>query len=156
LDSKRVLRYRGRIDDAYTARLKKNPRISREDLKLALEAVVAGKEVAIGETEAIGCPVALPEAKTSGKVEYHRDIVPILQKHCQECHRPGGVGPFSLLTYRQARNWAEDLKSYTKDRRMPPWKPVDGPGFRGERRLSDDEIATLAAWVDGGTVEGDP
>jgi peroxiredoxin len=156
LDGKRVLRYRGRIDDAYTARLKKNPRISREDLKLALEAVIAGKEVAIGETEAVGCPIGLPEAKASGKVEYHRDIVPILQKHCQECHRPGGVGPFSLLTYRQARTWAEDLKGYTKDRRMPPWKPVDGPGFRGERRLSDAEVATLAAWVDGGTVEGDP
>jgi peroxiredoxin len=156
LDSKRALRYRGRIDDAYLARLKKNQRVTREDLKLALEAIVAGKEVTIAETEAIGCTIALPEAKVSGKVEYHRDVAPILQKHCQECHRPGAVGPFSLLTYKQARTWAEDIKGYTKDHRMPPWKPVDGPAFRGERRMTEAEVKTLAEWVDGGTVEGDP
>lgn len=156
LDGKRTLRYRGRIDDGFVARLKKATKVTREDLKFALEAVVAGKAVAVAETEAIGCPVTLPEAKLVGKVEFHRDVLPILQKHCQECHRPGGVGPFELLNYRQARNWATDIKDYTKDHRMPPWKPVAGPGFRGERRLSAAEIATLAAWVDGGTVAGDP
>src|SRR5262249_24562861 len=76
--------------------------------------------------------------------------------HCQACHRPGEVGPFALLTYRQAGNWAADIKDYTRSRRMPPWKPTEGLAFRGERKLTDDEIRTLAEGVDGGTPEGDP
>ncbi len=155
LDGQRTLRYRGRIDDGYLARLKKSPRIQRQDLKLALTAVVAGEVVAVAETEAIGCPIALPPAKTAGKVVFHRDVAPILQKHCQECHRPGGVGPFALLSYRQARNWAEDIRDYTRSHTMPPWKPTDGPAFRNERRMTEAEVATLAAWVEGGTPEGD-
>jgi len=155
LDGKHVLRYRGRIDDGYVARLKKSPRITREDLKLAVEAVVAGKEVLVAETEAVGCPIALPAAKADGEVTFHRDVAPLLQKHCQECHRPGGVAPFALTTYRQARNWAGDIVDYTKDRRMPPWKPTDGLPFRHERRMSDAEIKALASWVAAGTPEGD-
>src|SRR5207249_12295369 len=80
----------------------------------------------------------------------------ILQKRCQTCHRPGEVGPFALMTYRQAVNWAGDIKDFTQTRRMPPWKPADGAAFHNERRLTDQEIATLAAWVDGGTPAGDP
>lgn len=156
LDGKRVLRYRGRIDDGYLARLKRAPRITREDLKLALADVVSGRKVAVAETEAIGCPIRLPESQASGKVVYHRDVAPILQKHCQECHRSGGVGPFALMNYRQARNWATDIRDYTQDRRMPPWKPSGGQPFRHERRMTEAEIATLKAWVEGGTVEGNP
>ncbi len=59
------------------------------------------------------------------------------------------------MTYKQAVNWAEDLKHYTQSRQMPPWKPVEGPAFHNERRMSDRDVATLAAWVDGGTPEGD-
>ena len=69
---------------------------------------------------------------------------------------PGEVGPFALLTYRQAVNWASDIKDYTQRRQMPPWKPTEGPRFRDERKLTDAELATIAAWVDGGTPEGDP
>jgi hypothetical protein len=83
-------------------------------------------------------------------------VLPILQEHCQGCHRPGEVGPFALLTYKQAVNWAADIKEYTHSRKMPPWKPSGGLAFRDERRLSDRELATLAAWADGGTPEGDP
>ena len=60
------------------------------------------------------------------------------------------------MTYKQAVNWADDIKEYTKARQMPPWKPSEGVAFHGERKLTDKEIATLAAWVDGGTPEGDP
>src|SRR5439155_2487718 len=65
-------------------------------------------------------------------------------------------GPFSLMTYKQAVNWAPDVKDYTQSKKMPPWKPVDGPAFHNERKLTDKEITTLAAWADGGTPEGDP
>ena len=56
--------------------------------------------------------------------------------HCQGCHRPGEVGPFSLMTYKQAVNWADDIKSYTQNRKMPPWKPAEGVPFHNERRLT--------------------
>jgi peroxiredoxin len=163
LDAGRVLRYRGRIDDGYAARLKKNPKITREDLRLALDDLLAGKPVRQAATQAVGCP--LPDSSfrqpinrepINLKVTYHRDVLPILQNHCQQCHRPGGVAPFALMNYRQAVNWAADIKDYTRTRKMPPWKPVAGPAFHGERRLSDQQIATLAAWVDARTPEGDP
>jgi hypothetical protein len=157
LDHNFVLRYRGRIDDGYHERLKKNLTISSHDLRDALDELLAGKPVSRPLTEAVGCRVhPTREVKKDGKVTYHRDVLPILQNACQSCHRPGAVGPFSLMTYRHAVNWASDIKSYTESRQMPPWKPAEGVAFRNERKLTDKEIATLAAWVDGGTPEGDP
>lgn len=157
LDHNFVLRYRGRIDNGYAARLKKNGRITRHDLRQALDEMLAGKPVSEPATKPIGCAIVRErKTRTDGAVAFHRDVLPILQKNCQECHRAGGVGPFALLTYKQAVNWADDIKEYTQERKMPPWKPVDGPAFHSERKLSEKDIATLAAWVDGGTPEGDP
>jgi peroxiredoxin len=157
VDHNFVLRYRGRIDNSYYARLRKNNQTTRADLKLALDELLAGKPVSEPVTKAVGCPIPrVREVKRTGSVTYYRDVLPILQENCQQCHRPGEVGPFSLMTYRQAVGWATDIKEYTQDRKMPPWKPVEGPAFHNERRLSDKQIATLAAWVDGGTPEGDP
>lgn len=156
LDDRFVLRYRGRIDDAYAARLKKNRQVWRHDLRRALDELLAGRPLSTPVTQAVGCPITLAAQPqpTAGAVTYHRDVVPILQKHCQACHRPGAVAPFSLLTSRQAVNWAADIKQYTQARKMPPWKPSAGLPLRGEPTLSEREIATLAAWVDGGTPEG--
>ncbi len=157
LDHNFVLRYRGRIDDGWTARLKRNPRPQRADLKLALDELLAGKDVSVPATLTVGCPIPRERvAATVAKVTYHRDVLPVLQQHCQQCHRQGEVGPFALMTYKQAVNWAADVKEYTQNRKMPPWKPVEGPAFHHERRLTDQELATLAAWADGGTPEGDP
>ncbi|MGH7169890.1 MAG: hypothetical protein ACRELG_06410, partial [Gemmataceae bacterium] len=156
LDHNFVLRYRGRIDNGYYARLKKNGRITRHDLRQALEEVLAGKAVAEPATKPIGCAI-VRERKTrkDGAVTFYRDVLPIVQKNCQECHRPGAVGPFALMTYKQSLNWADDIKEYTRERKMPPWKPVAGPAFHNERKLSDKDIRTLSAWVDGGTPQGD-
>ncbi len=60
------------------------------------------------------------------------------------------------MSYKQAVNWASDIKEYTQERKMPPWKPVEGPAFHNDRKLSDRDIVTLSSWVDGGTPEGDP
>jgi peroxiredoxin len=156
LDHNFVLRYRGRIDNGYYARLKKNGRVTRNDLRQALDEVLAGKAVSEPATKPIGCAI-VRERKTrkEGAVTFYRDVLPIVQKNCQECHRPGAVGPFALMTYKQAVNWADDIKEYTQARKMPPWKPVEGPAYHGERKMSDKEIETLAAWVDAGTPEGD-
>src|SRR5271154_97685 len=79
---------------------------------------------------------------------YCKDVAPILQKNCQECHRPGQVGPFSLETYDQARKRASDIAAVVEDRVMPPWKadPHVGVKFKDVRTLSDQEIVTVVAW----------
>jgi thiol-disulfide isomerase/thioredoxin len=159
LDDKSVLRYRGRIDNGYAARLKKNRQTTRQDLRKAIDELLAGKPVTEPATLAIGCPIArksVARAKAETRITFYRDVLPILQNHCQTCHRPGEVGPFALMTYDQAANWALDIKDFTQSRKMPPWKPVEGPKLHDERKLSEQEIATLAAWVDGDTPEGDP
>jgi peroxiredoxin len=158
LDRQFILRYRGRVDDGYAGRWKKKARVARHDLREALDEVLAGQAVREPVTVAVGCPVRRDGGPVAGagKVTFHRDVLPILQKRCQGCHRPGEIGPFALMTYRQAADWAADIKEYTRTRRMPPWKPTEGPAFRDERKLTDREIATLAAWADGGTPEGDP
>lgn len=157
LDGNFVLRYRGRIDDQFAARLKKNTRISRHDLLVALDELLAGKDVSTPATRAVGCRLTPTRAPAeSGRVTYHRDVAPILQHHCLHCHRPGDVGPFALTNYKQAVNWSADIKEYTQSRKMPPWKPTSDFPLHGERKLSETEIKTLAAWVDGGTPAGDP
>jgi peroxiredoxin len=158
LDGDFALRYRGRIDNSYYARLKKNQQVTTQDLNQALTEIISGRKVSVQATEAIGCAIPREERAPAreGAVTYHRDVLPILQKNCQGCHRPGEVGPFSLLTYKQAVNWASDIKDYTQRRLMPPWKIAEGGPFHNERKLSDKDLATLAAWVDGNTPEGDP
>ncbi|HJZ92209.1 MAG TPA: redoxin family protein [Gemmataceae bacterium] len=158
LDGDGLLRYRGRVDDRYGARLKPNARVTRHDLKEAIDAVLTGKPVETPVTTPVGCPIpALDQSKaTDGPVTYYRDVLPILQARCQECHRKGEVGPFSLMTYKEAFTRAEDIKEYTASRKMPPWKANDGLPFQHDRRLPAHEIKTLAEWVDCGKPAGEP
>ena len=88
---------------------------------------------------------------------YHRDVSRILQNNCQDCHRPGQVAPFSLLTFEQARKRASDIVRITEDRKMPPWPASTEAGgpFRDARLLSSSEIETLDRWVEAGCPEGD-
>ncbi len=89
-------------------------------------------------------------------VTYTKDIAPILNEHCAACHRPGEIGPFSLLTYADASKRADFIAEITSDRRMPPWKADPGVvHFRGERRLAADEIQLIAEWAAAGAPEGD-
>ena len=158
LDSNLVIRYRGRIDDQYYARLKKNARVSAHDLDQALGEIMSGRPVSVSATFPIGCEIYTKELdyKKTGPVTYYKDVLPILQNRCQTCHRPGEVGPFSLMTFEQAYNWAEDMVTFTESGFMPPWKPVAGMKFHNERRMSQKEIDTLAAWVKAGTPKGNP
>src|SRR5258705_4079805 len=82
---------------------------------------------------------------------FNRDVLPILQKNCQVCHRPGEIAPMSLLTYEDARPWARAMKTAAVTRRMPPWFADPAYGrFAHDRRLTDAEIATLGARADAG------
>jgi tetratricopeptide (TPR) repeat protein len=86
---------------------------------------------------------------------FAHDVAPILGRNCVSCHRPGGVAPFSLLDYAEAKKHAQQIASATQTRAMPPWLPAAGYGdFADEHRLSSDEIALIANWVRGGAPEG--
>ena len=89
-------------------------------------------------------------------VTFNKDVLPILQKNCQSCHRPGEIGPMSFLTYKDSRPWARAMKTAVTSRQMPPWFTHEGDGpFANDKRLSAADIATIAAWADGGAAEGD-
>ena len=92
----------------------------------------------------------------SNNVTFNKDVLPVLQKNCQECHRPGEVAPMSLLTYAEARPWAKALKAAVVTQKMPPWFADPRYGhFANDRRLSPEDIATISAWADNGAPEGD-
>src|SRR5438067_9049103 len=87
---------------------------------------------------------------------FYKDVLPILQKNCQTCHRPGEIAPMSFLSYKDTRPWAKAIKSAVVSRQMPPWFADPNYGhFANDRTLSDATIKTLVAWADGGAVEGD-
>ena len=92
-------------------------------------------------------------------VTFTRDIAPILQRSCENCHRTNGVAPMPLTTYEEVRPWAAAIKRKTAMREMPPWfieKTIGIQRFKDDPSLSDDEIETIATWVDGGAPRGNP
>src|SRR4051794_28322380 len=95
-------------------------------------------------------------APSAAAITFSKDVAPILYKSCVSCHRPGEVAPMSLITYRDVRPWASAIRRRVVSREMPPWTADPQYGhFRRDPRLSDDEVRTLARWVDGGAREGD-
>ena len=89
-------------------------------------------------------------------VNYATNVAPILYKNCTSCHHPGGGGPFSLMTYADARRWGPQLVQVTESRYMPPWLPEPGYGdFADSRRLSDAGIQVIRRWVSSGMAQGD-
>jgi tetratricopeptide (TPR) repeat protein len=96
-------------------------------------------------------------AAQQSQVTFNRDIAPLLYRACAQCHRPGEAGPFSLLTYADAKSHARQIAAVAKSRFMPPWLPEEGAlKFAGQLRLREDEITRIQAWVEQGTVEGNP
>ena len=88
---------------------------------------------------------------------FHKDVEPILQQHCQTCHRPGEAAPMSLVTYEQARPWAKAIRTAVLTGKMPPWQANPHYGkFSNDPTLAPAAKATLVAWVDGGAPEGNP
>jgi hypothetical protein len=110
--------------------------------------VLAGFAMAIVATGASG---------QSSPPTFSKDVLPILQKNCQTCHRPGQVAPMSLINYRDARPWAKAIKAAVTTRKMPPWFADPQVGhFTNDRSLKQSEIDTLVQWADSGAAEGDP
>ncbi len=94
-------------------------------------------------------------AQSKPSPTFYKDVLPILQNHCQECHRTGEIAPMALQTYQQTRPWAKAIKTNVLSGKMPPWPADPHIGkFANDRTLSRAEINTLAAWADSGAAEG--
>ena len=113
---------------------------------------------ASGPTGANAGPVVTPEAAETTPT-FSRDIAPILQRSCQHCHQPTGIGPMSLLSYQDVRPWARSIKDRVERRLMPPWHldtTVGIQDYKNDISLTMAEIETVSRWVDAGAPEGDP
>jgi len=108
----------------------------------------------------LGCGIALSiaglvSAAPVPTVTFNKEVLPILQKRCQEYHRPGEVAPMSLISYKDTRPWAKSIRQAVLTKKMPPWFADPNVGhFLNDRSLSQSEIDTLVKWVDAGTPEG--
>jgi peroxiredoxin len=156
LDKEHLVRYRGRIDDQFGIGFKRS-KPTRRDLAEALDEVLAGKTVTVASTAVAGCVIARGnKPKVDASVTFAKDVAPILQKNCQECHRPGQIGPMALLTYADASAWSETIREVIQEKRMPPWFADPHIGkFSNDRRLPDKDRETLLAWIDQGCPKGD-
>ncbi len=123
---------------------------------MAAAAAVAVVAASSGQSGASPASASAPASRVDVPT-WSKDIAPIVQKNCQECHRPGEIGPFSLLTYQDARRRATKIKDAVSDKVMPPWfaDPHHGK-FSNAKGLSASEIDTIVKWADGGAPEGDP
>src|SRR5262245_58091657 len=114
--------------------------------------------VAAGAAFALGLSVGSADAQTK-QVTFSKDVAPIFQKKCQECHQPNSIAPMSLITYQEARPWARSIKERVSTRQMPPWhidRSVGVQKFKNDMSLTDEQVDTVVAWVDGGALQGDP
>jgi len=99
-----------------------------------------------------------PNARSkSAAPTFYRDVLPILQQHCQVCHRPGEIAPLPLMTYEQTHAWADQIRDAARAKRMPPWfaDPCCGH-FSNDISLSPQEISTISSWADANAPAGDP
>jgi len=156
LDARRTVRYEGALNDVAPAAevAGSTPR----GLEPALDALTSGRAVPNEQTEPAGAPlVRQRRVPPRGEITYSRQVARILQQKCQVCHHPNTAAPFSLLSYADAASWAPMIREVVLERRMPPWFADPRYGdFRDDRQLSQEEIDTLAAWVEDGAPEGDP
>jgi peroxiredoxin len=157
LDAGLKIRYQGRIDDRFGAGYQRT-KANRDDLAIAVDEVLAGQNVSVASTPVAGCIIgraAIPVAAAS--VNYSKHVAPIIQNRCQECHRPGQIGPMTLMNYEDVSSWSAMIREVVAKKRMPPWH-ADGQHhgkFTNERALSDEDYATLLQWIDQGCPKGE-
>ncbi len=158
LDAEGRVMYQGRIDDQFGVAAKR-PTPTRRDLGEALDEVLAGKAVSVPSTKVAGCYIArVIQPKAEGSITFTRDVSRVLQKNCQECHRPGQIGPMPLLTYEDALAWSDTVREVVEQKRMPPWLADPHFGtFGNDRSLSCRRSVRDAPWLaQSGLSQGEP
>jgi len=108
---------------------------------------------------ALAFSVPVLAADTAKPVTFAKDVAPILQAKCQECHQPNSIAPMSLITFEDVRPWSRSIKDRVATRQMPPWHLDRGVGvqkFKNDMSLTDQQIETIVSWVDQGAPQGNP
>jgi len=161
VDAQGIIRYQGRIDNQYTFGAGvgfAQPQLTRRDLAIAVDEILAGKPVSVTSTEAKGCIIGrVREPKKDASVTYSNQISRLFNERCVTCHRPGEIGPFAMTKYDEVAGWGEMIAEVVRDQRMPPWhaNPAHGK-FANENVLSDRDKNLIYSWVDAGCPEGNP
>jgi Ca2+-binding EF-hand superfamily protein/mono/diheme cytochrome c family protein/peroxiredoxin len=159
LDNSRTVVYHGAIDDqygfGYSLAAPRNTYLSD-----ALEAALNNRVPTVEATAAPGCELVIDQKPTTHQVTYHGRISRLIQRHCIECHRDGGVAPFALDTLEDVVSHAPMIREVVRRAIMPPWFAAaaknNGPSpWANDRSLTNTERADLLAWIEGGQVEGD-
>lgn len=161
LDARRTLIFRGAVDDQYGFGYSREAP-QQQYLKAALEAALAGEPPAVAATDAPGCALEFStQPPLTQKITYHNRVSRVIQSHCLECHRDGGVGPFSLATYEDVSSHAAMMRRQVERGLMPPWFAAPGePGkpshWANDRSLSDADKRDLLAWLASDRPLGNP
>jgi len=120
------------------------------------EALMIGRLFTLGAVLAVAAPVMAADTPTP---TFSKDVAPIFQKKCQDCHQPNSIAPMSLITFQEARPWVRSIKERVATRQMPPWhidRSVGVQKFKNDISLTDEQVDTIVRWVDGGAPQGDP
>lgn len=155
-DAKRKLRYWGRIDDQYGIGYAKDEP-GQQDLKLAIDDVLAGRPVAAPTTRSVGCLIGRTKAtQPDAEVTYVNSVAAILQNRCLECHRDGEIAPFAMDDPEEIAGWADMIAEVVREGRMPPWHASPEHGdFSNDRSMPEEEKETIFAWAEAGAPIGD-
>ena len=156
LDQTLAIRYHGRVDDQYQPGIARTEP-KRHDLQLAIEELLAGKSVSVARTEVTGCSIGhVKTPDPNARYTFCRDVAPILNQHCVECHRPGEIGPFSLTDYNEIVGWGQTMLDTIDAGRMPPWNANPKYGhFQNAREMPETDKQVLHDWVRSGMPYGD-
>ncbi|MEM7478303.1 MAG: redoxin domain-containing protein [Planctomycetota bacterium] len=153
------LQYHGRIDDQYAPSVARAD-AKRQDLRIAIEELLAGKPVSVPETKALGCIIGkMKETKEQPPADgpnFVEHVFPMLEQNCIECHRSGEIGPFAMDDYEEVVGWADTMMETIDDKRMPPWHADPGIGeFANARHMAAADKELLRDWIKAGCPSGD-
>lgn len=159
LDTELKLRYHGRIDDQLAPGVARSS-ATREDLRIAIEELLAGKPISIPATKPLGCfigraPTEPAVTAIDSPVTYSKQVARVLQQHCIECHRTGEIGPFAMDSYDEIVGWADTMLETVEQGRMPPWHADPQFGnFANARSMPEADKQVLRDWIAAGLPQG--
>ena len=155
LDQTLAVRYHGRVDDQYQPGIVRLAP-TRNDLKIAIEELLAGKDVSVARTETTGCTIGrIKTPDANAQYTFCKQVARILNQQCVECHRPGEIGPFALSDYDEVVGWGETMLETIDAGRMPPWNANPKYGhFQNAREMPEADKQVLRDWVKSGMPYG--
>lgn len=156
LDRNRRVRYWGRIDDQFGVGYARQE-AKQNYVASAVDDLLAGRAVSMPHADSTGCHIGrVSRVAPTGDITYANQISRIVQRRCLECHREGGIAPFTLDSYDTVAAWAETIREVVEDGRMPPWHANPKYGhFANDGRMPEDEKRLLYQWVANGVPRGD-